>query len=231
MSAIRRRQKGPDLSPAGRDRPMSDVRIDLLCVVELLHEHLTETLCEDVFEEVRGKERRRILGLTNLAQFWAAVVLHAPPSLTQALEEATRRPDGRTSPYPRVGASDQAFFQRCEGLDPEFFRRVFEGFRARLEAAEPARFGERWRGVAERFGGRIWAVDGSSLDPVARRLKVLWRDKRVPIPGTVIAFFDVRRGTPARLRYERELQPQEGVCARQALSDVPRGTLLLGDRL
>ncbi|HEY6506799.1 MAG TPA: IS4 family transposase [Vicinamibacterales bacterium] len=203
-------------------------RIDLLAVAEMLHEHLTETLCEDVFDEVRTKERRRQLGLTTLAKFWTAVLLRAPASLSQALAEANGQPGAA---YPDVGASDQAFFQRCEDLEPEFFRRVFEGFRARLEAAEPARYGAQHAEVAARFGGRIWAVDGGSLDPVARRLKVLWRDRRTPIPGTVIAFYDLRRGTLARLRYERELQPQEGRCAREALEEVPEGTLLLGDRL
>ena len=203
-------------------------RIDLLAVVEMLHEHLTETLCEGVFDEVRTKERRRQLGLTTLAKFWTAVVLRAPASLSQALAEANGQP-GAT--YPDVGTSDQAFFQRCEDLDPEFFRRVFEGFRTRLEAAEPARFGTRYAKLAARFGGRIWAVDGSSLDPVARRLKVLWRDRRTPVPGTLIAFYDLRRGTLARLRYERELQPHEGQCVRAALAEVPEGTLLLGDRL
>jgi hypothetical protein len=108
---------------------------------------------------------------------------------------------------------------------------VFEGFRQRLEAAEPARFARHLTPVAARFDGRIWAVDGSALDPVARRLKVLWRDSRVPMPGTLIAFHDLLRGTLARLRYERELQPKEGVCVRAALADVPAGTLLVGDRL
>jgi Transposase DDE domain len=206
-------------------------RIDLLAVTQMLQEHLTDALCEDVFEQVRGKERRRQIGLSTLARFWTAVVLRAPPSLTQALAEANRRPGQATSAYPVVEASEQAFFQRCADLEPEFFRRVFEALRARLEVAEPARYGAGWAEVAERFGGRIWAVDGSSLDPVARRLQVLQRDRRVPIPGTVIGFFDLRRGTLARLRYERDLQPKEGLCAREALAEVPEGTLLLGDRL
>lgn len=205
-------------------------RIDLLAVASLLHEHLTRALCEDVFEEVRGKERRRVLGLSTLAEFWTAVVFRAPPSLTQALAEANRRPGQRASAYPVMEVSPQAFFQRCEGLDPEFFRRVFEAFRARLEAAEPARYGAEHEGVAKRFAG-IWAVDASSLDPVARRLRVLQRDRRVPIPGIVVAFYDLRRGTLARLVFERKLQPQEHGCARKALGEVPAGTLLLGDRL
>lgn len=209
----------------------SETRIDLLTAVGMLHEHLTEALCESVFEEVRGRERRRALLLTTLAQFWTAVVLRAPVSLTAALAEANGRGGRAGGAYPAVEVSDQAFFQRCESLAPVFFERLFEAFRGRLEAAEPARYGREHGEVLARFGGRVWAVDGSALDPVARRLKALWRDRRVPIPGTLIAFYDVSRGTLARLRYTRELQPQEGPCAREALAGVPAGTLLLGDRL
>jgi hypothetical protein len=208
----------------------SEDRIDLLSVVGMLHEHLTASLCQEVFEQVRGKERRRELLLTTLAQFWTAVVLRAPESLTQALAEAHGQA-GRPGAYPVLEVSDQAFFQRCESMAPVFFERLFEAFRARLEAAHPALYGQGNREVIERFGGWVLAVDGSALDPVARRLKVLWRDRRVPIPGTLIAFYDLSRGTLARLIYTRELQPQEGPCAREALAGLPAGALLLGDRL
>lgn len=207
-------------------------RVDLLGVVQVLHEHLTEAVCEGVWQEVRGAERRRGLGLTTLAEFWTAVILRAPDSLTQALAEAAgAAAGGPGASYPPVKVTSQAFFARCQGLKPEFFERLFETFRARLEAAEPARFAVQHQALAERFGGRVWVLDGSSLDGVARRLKVLWNDRRVPIPGTVIALYDLCRGRLARLHHTRELQPQEGPCARDLLSQVPAGTLVVGDRL
>jgi hypothetical protein len=213
---------------------MSDVdqRVDLLGVVSVLHEHLTESLCDEVWNEVRSKERRRQLGLSVLAPFWAAVIIRAPDSLTHALAESNGSvAQGGGASYPRITATSQAFFSRCQGLDPEFFRRLFEAFQARLEAAEPPAFSRRHQAIAKRFEGRIWALDGSSLDGVARRLKVLRSDPRVPIPGMVIALYDVCRGRLARLTHTRELQPQEGPCARQLLGQVPKGTLVLGDRL
>jgi hypothetical protein len=69
-------------------RRRSGSRVDLLSVVEVLHEHLTPALCEGVFDQVRDGECRRMWTLQRLAEFWAAVILRAPPSLTQALEEA-----------------------------------------------------------------------------------------------------------------------------------------------
>lgn len=207
-------------------------RVDLLAAVAVLHEHLTTALCERVWDEVRGKERRRQLTLSVLAQFWTAVILRAPPSLTHALEEAQRGGSSRgKGTYPKIEVSPQAFFSRCQGLSPAFFERLFEAFQSSLEAAEPPEFARPYHDLAQRFGGRIWALDASALDKVGRRLKVLRNDRRVPLPGTVIACFDVCRGRLARLRHTRELQPQESPCALEFLSQIPPGTLLIADRL
>lgn len=206
----------------------SEQRIDLLGTVEVLHEHLTEALCRGVWDTVRRGERERVLTLRVLAEFWTAVTLRAPPSLTHALAEANGQ--ASATPYPPIEVSDQAFFQRCEGLRPEFFEGLFSAFLAQVREKEPARFGRRLKDVAARFAG-LYAVDGSSLDRVARRLKVLWTDRRVPIPGTVVAFYDLLRGTLAHLHFTRELQPEEGPCAREQLARLAKGALVLGDRL
>ncbi len=203
-------------------------RVNLLAVAEVLHEHLTEALCASVWREGREKERERELGLSVLISFWTAVILRAPPSLTHALNQAART---EGSDYPRVDVTPQAFFSRCQNLKAEFFERLFDQVRARLEAEEPPRFARDCHEVAERFGGRLWVMDGSSLDGVARRLRVLRNDRRVPIPGMVLALYDVCRGRLARLRHTRELQPQESPCALQLLAEVPEGTLVVADRL
>ena len=207
-------------------------QVDLLGTVDVLHEHLTAALCDGVWADVREKERRRELGLTALAEFWTAVILRAPDSLTQALAEANGAlAGGAGSSYPRLDVTSQGFFARCKALRPEFFERLFEAFRARLEDAEPRCFATRHQDLARRFGGRVWMLDGSSLDQVARRLKVLWSDRRVPVPGMVVAFYDLCLGRLARLHHTRELQPQEGPCARALMGEVPAGTLVVGDRL
>ena len=202
-------------------------RVDLLETVEILHEHLTEGLCQGVFDDVREGERRRLWTLERLAEFWVAVVLRAPKSLTHALAEAS----GGKGTFPTVEASDQAFFSRCQTLSWEFFARVFVLFNEAVAKAEPGQFCAHLGPLSRRFGGNIWALDGSSLDPVARRLKLLWGDRRVPLPGSVVAFYDVKRGTVARLRYETTPQGKEPIAAREELVHVPAGALVLADRL
>jgi len=210
----------------------SEARVDLLGTIEVLHRYLTKDCAEAVFDEARTVERRRQLTLTTLAEFWTAVILRAPDSLSQALAEANGTVErGSGAAYPRIETTRQAFFSRCRDLDGSFFERLFQAFQAAVDAAEPPAFARDVAGIAQRFGGRIWAVDASALDKVARRLRVLRNDRRVPLPGMLIAFYDICAGRIARLKHHRELQPQEGPCAREMLPQVPAGTLLVGDRL
>jgi hypothetical protein len=66
----------------------SEPRIELLGTVELLHEHLTTSLCQTVFQQTRPPERERQWRLEAFVSFWTEVIVRAPQSLTQALPEA-----------------------------------------------------------------------------------------------------------------------------------------------
>src|SRR5262249_6192149 len=67
--------------------------------------------------------------LEALAEFWTAVILQAPPSLTQALEEAAA---GTGAGWPVVQASPEAFFERCHSLHWRFFAKLYEAFVAHV---------------------------------------------------------------------------------------------------
>jgi hypothetical protein len=59
------------------------------------------------------------------ASFWTAVILRAPHSLTQALEEATT---GAGTGWPRVQAIQEAFFGCCQTLPWRFFANLYDAF-------------------------------------------------------------------------------------------------------
>jgi hypothetical protein len=212
------------MAVARKSRPARDV--DLLGTAEVLHAHLTAAMCADVFRAMRGTERRRIWTLERLAEFWTAVILRGPPSLTHALAEAA----GGTGGYPAVQASPQAFFARAQGLRWEFFAALFAAFRARTAAIQVPAFAQAAADVLDRFTG-AYAVDGSKLDAVARRLKLLWDDRRVPLPGAVVAFADLRHGTLAHLVFNPTAASEERPDAIAGLATLPAGALVLGDRL
>lgn len=205
----------------------SDQRIELLGTVELLHEHLTTSLCQTVFQQTRTTERERQWSLAALASFWTEVILRAPPSLTQALQEAAL---GNGSGWPHVEASPEAFFQRCQSLNWRFFANLHEAFVTQvLPQAQPV-YASPLQAVRERFG-EVWIVDGSRLDAVAKRLKLLWDVRAQGLPGSLTAFYDLYRGIVRHLAFNADAAAAELPRATAALDQVPKGTLLLGDRL
>jgi len=201
-------------------------QVDLLGTVEVLHRHLTEALCGKVFDKVRRGERQRTWTLHVLAEFWTAVILRAPPSLTHALSEAS----GGHSLYPQTGGTDEGFFERCQTLSWEFFAALFKEFSDVAAREEPAPFAGAQSAVIRRFG-HVYALDGSTLDQVARRLKLLWNDRRVPLPGSVVALYELARGCPARLDFELSPTGREQFAARRVLADLPSGSLCVADAL
>lgn len=209
------------------EQPDPEARVDLLEVVEVLHEHLTPALVDNAYEALRGTERERAWTLRHLVQFWTAVILRAPRSLLQALRDMA---GGVGSGYPQVEASPQAFFQRCQDLHWEFFAAVFRAFVRSLSEREPPRFARQHAALASRFP-RILILDGSALDPVARRLKVTQGHPAVPIPGMVLACYDLLRGTLADLLFSSTLRRGELAMAREAMAKLKADTLLVADRL
>ena len=204
-----------------------EVRADLLATVEVLHAHLTGALCQDVFSGVRGVERQRVWTLERLAEFWTAVILRAPKSLTQALQEAA----GGASPlWPKVESSPQAFFSRCQDLRWEFFRSLHEAFVDRALAKETPEYAAEFRPLLKHFPN-VWVVDGSRLDAITHRLKILWDDRSVILPGCLTAFYDLFHGVAVKMLFDPDAASAELLRAEEALGDIPRGTLLLGDRL
>ena len=76
----------------------------------------------------------------------------------------------------------------------------------------------------------VWIVDGSRLAAVAKRLKLLWDVRAQVLPGCLTAFYDLYRGIVRHLAFNADAaagEPPRDRC----LEHVPKGTLLVGDRL
>jgi hypothetical protein len=202
-------------------------RIELLGTVRILHEHLTTSLCQTVFQQTRITERERQWSLAALASFWTEVILRAPPSLTQALQEAA---NGSGAGWPHVPATPEAFFERCQTLHWRFFANLYEAFLVQVLPQAPPCYASPLSALREHFA-EVWVVDGSRLDAVAHRLKLL-RDVRARVlPGCLTALYALYRGVTRHLAFHPDAAAAELPRASAALAHVPRGTLLLGDRL
>jgi hypothetical protein len=195
--------------------------------VELVHEHLTPAVCRAAFKRVRTTERQRVWTLNALVRFWVAVVLRAPQALSQALADAR---EGREALYPRVRATPEAFFQRCQTLRPAFFAEVFHRFTARLLAAGPPRYTADLAPVHARFAALV-VFDGSRLAAIARRLKLVWNVREVLLPGCLLGVYDLGRGLCRALAFEADAAASELTRALAMLKTLAPNTLVLGDRL
>jgi len=209
-------------------RPRSaPVSVDLVRVLELLRTHITAALCQTVFATVRITERQRCWTLQALVEFWLAVILRAPRALSQALYETL---EGSEPLFPLVTATPEAFFQRCQSLRPAFFAEIFTRFTARLLPATPARYAQDLGPLQARFAA-VCVVDGSRLAAIAHRLKLLWAERAVVLPGCLLAVYDLGRGLCRMLAFDPDAAAGELARAQAALATLPRDTLVLADRL
>ncbi|MHC4931230.1 MAG: IS4 family transposase [Planctomycetota bacterium] len=206
----------------------SEARVDLLGVVDLLQEVLTKAACDSVFRQTRVTERVRAWTLKALLDFWTAVTLRAPKSLRSALQEAQAGPEGGWPTVPATSA--QAFFERCKGLRWEFFAGLFRAFVERVVPRAKPVFAHPVADLERRFGG-LWAIDGSKLDAVAHRLKILWNTRSAVLPGCLEVLYDLVRGIPRVVHFDPDAAKAELVRAYEVIESVPAGVLVLGDRL
>ena len=202
--------------------------VQLVPIIQFLHENLSEALCEVVFREVRTTERERKWSLFSLARLWTAVVLEAPPSLTQLLHQA-RRPDP-LGLLPQVEASSGSFFQKCKALSSEFFMVLYSHFVEKVLPQAPVSYAKKFSRLRKKFP-EIQIIDASRLDKIAHRLKILWDVEAAVLPGCMTAVYDLFRGIATQIWFDPDAAASEFNRAVEILSGLTEGSLVLGDRL
>jgi len=216
--------------PLGCEKPIrKTMRVDLLKMTRLLLDHLTPALCEAVFQRHRTTERTRTWTFYAVTLFWAAMIVRHPPSIQFGLDE-TRKSRGRDALWPRVLATPRAFFKKAQGLRPHLFQATYEAFtRSILPKAPPAY--AAWLGPLRARFPEVLIVDGSRLDAICHRLKLLRVERAQVLPGCLTVFYDLWRGITRHVLFFPNAAEAELPRAQAILRDLSPGTLLLGDRL
>jgi len=101
---------------------------------------------------------------------------------------------------------------------------------ARVVTAVPPRYAAEIAPVRERFAALV-ILDGSRLAAIAHRLKLLWNERAVVLPGCLLGVYDVGRGLCRHLHFSADAAASEMTRAKAAVADLVRDTLVLGDRL
>lgn len=203
------------------------VPINLLGTVHILNKHLTEALCKQVFKSVRTTEREREWSLFALGKFWTAVSILAPASLGHALEQGR---NGGNGLLPEIQVTDGGSFQRYKDLNWKFFHALYYAFTKKLLTEAKPLFAGPVSGLRERFPN-LFLVDGSRLDPIAHKLKILRDVRSVILPGCLSVFYDLFRGVTRQVLFDPDAAAPELSRTVPLLSSLPNGALIVGDRL
>ena len=94
----------------------------------------------------------------------------------------------------------------------------------------PPTYAEEFSHLRDRFSNLL-LIDGSRLDRIAHRLKILWKEKAVVLPGCLTAVYDVSRGLAVQLSFSADAAESEFNRALLAFEQVEKGSLVVGDRL
>lgn len=212
---------------SSEDQLAPDVPINLLETVSLLNEHLTEAMCREVFQSVRTTEREREWSLFALGKFWTAVAIKAPNSLGQALDQGRV---GGNNLMPEVTATDGGSFQRYKTLHWKFFHALYYAFTQRLMGEAKPVFAGSVSGLRTRFPN-IFLIDGSRLDPIAHKLKIVRNTAAAILPGCMTAVYDLFNGVTRQVLFDPDAAAPELLRAVPILGSLPQGSLIVGDRL
>jgi hypothetical protein len=115
------RNRSDTLSSIKRKRSDAVEKVPSAGNLSVVWEHLTESMCEEVFAATRNSERGRKWTLLAVVWFWIRLLQSRYGSQTRALLEAR----AGWPLFPPVDASPEAFFQKAQAMRPVFFQNVF----------------------------------------------------------------------------------------------------------
>ena len=130
--------------------------------------------------------------------------------------------------YPVYEVTDQAVYDRLAAGDRGGLKRVFEqvgdGLKERLEPYVQ-------KGIAT-FASGVYAIDGSTLDKVARHLPQLrgiaTEDSRL-LPGKLVGLFNIRYQQWEEVIHLANPNQNDKTVARELGQTLPEGSLILAD--
>lgn len=223
-------EKPTSAIPEKFEKPVrKDLRVDLMGVTRLLLDHLTPELCKKVFRKHRKTERERKWAFYFISLFWTAMIIRHPSAIEHGLSE-TRKGRSRDKLWPKVQASAQAFFQKCQGLRPGLFKAIYGAFIESILPKAPAAYASWMKGVRKHFP-EVHIVDGSRLDAVCHGIGILREERAQVLPGCVTVFYDLFRGIARQVLFFPNAAEAELPRAQPALHQIVKGSLVVGDRL
>ena len=172
---------------------------------------------EQIFEEHRSQQYERTLTFSAMATAVADVVLRFAENFRQAY----------TTHKENLGVSLTSFYNKINSTELPISEALVTRSAERAKALQD-QLGYVPREVLK--GYRVFAVDGNHLPESEKRLEPLRMLHDAPLPGTIVARFDLQRQIFDRAYLLADAHAQESTVLDRVLADLQPGDLLLADR-
>jgi Transposase DDE domain len=186
---------------------------------------MTRTLIQDfigthmnnLFEENRQSQYEYIASFQSVAVTVADVALRFCENFNQSYKKHAAE----------LGISAQSFYAKTRGVEPAVSEAMVVYSAMRAIEIQDALGMQPWEVIP---GYRCLTVDGNVLAKSEKRLGVLRDVKGAPLPGKVVARFDIQRQLFDRAYVLLDGHAQESASCNQLVSDLQAKDVLIADR-
>ena len=170
-----------------------------------------------IFDDNRELQYDYVATFQAVAATVADVALNFSDNFNQAYKEHKEE----------LEVSRQSFYAKTRGVEPAVSEAiVLHSAERAIEMQEALEFGA-WELLP---GYRCLSVDGNVLAKSDKRLKVLREVKGAPLPGKVVARFDLQRQVFDRAYVLLDGHSQESTCCDRIVDDLVPKDVLIADR-
>jgi hypothetical protein len=155
---------------------------------------------------------------------WAGVLVGVARGFSSQLEVWRLLTASGLWDLPHYAVKDDALYIRLKDAGRDTFQTLFAHVTAVLQ--------RQLRPVSNSlaaFASGVYALDGMTLDAVSQRLPALRGHDDTPLGGKIAAVFDVRAQLWRTLRFVEDARANDKAAARDLLTGLASGSLLLAD--
>ena len=170
-----------------------------------------------IFDDNREAQYDYIALFEAVAATVADVALNFSDNFNQAYREHKEE----------LGVTRQSFYAKTRGVEPAVSEAIVKHSAERAVQAQDALGFVPWELLP---GYRCFSIDGNVLAKSDKRLKVLREVKGAPLPGKLVARFDLQRQIFDQVYVLLDGHSQESTCCDRIVEDLVAKDVVIADR-
>lgn len=182
----------------------------------LAHDFIGKHL-NDIFEENRQSQYEYVASFEAIAVAVADVALRFCENLNQAYRKHADE----------LKVTAQSFYAKTRGVEPKVSESIVAHSASRAAAMQEELGMQPWEVIP---GYRCYSVDGNVLAKSEKRLGVTRESRGAPLPGKVIARFDLQRQLFDQAYVLLDGHAHESECCKRIVSNLQAKDVLIADR-